>query len=154
MPPSDSPVEDPLTLVHCPALRRLEFLIAYPAKTQRAVISSVTSANFRTVLFLPDPKSDGLDVLGSHGVRRCLDNLMCGLVDKLRTLGHKHTLELEFRFESAKLDPDLDFRRFLPMFREKGRVRISNKLSGEVLDLVVRISFRGLYQVETSDLAP
>ena len=42
------------------------------------------------------------------------------LVDKLYALGYKHTLELEFLFESARFYPDLGFGALLPKFREKG----------------------------------
>jgi len=66
---------------------------------------------------------------------------MCGLVNKLCALGYEHTLELEFLFDSAEFYPDLDFKALLPKFRERGRVRILNTSSGEVLDLPVGFSF-------------
>ena len=70
-----------------------------------------------------------------------MDSVVCGLVNKLHALGYEHILELEFRFESAKFDPKLGFRGFLRKFRERGRVRILNTSSGEVLDLVVCVYF-------------
>jgi len=67
---------------------------------------------------------------------------MCGLANKLRTLGYKHTLELEFQFASMGFDPKLGFGGFLRKFRGMGRVKILNTSSGEILGLAVRV-FRG-----------
>jgi len=64
--------------------------------------------------------------------------MTCRLVDKLCALGYKHTLELEFRLGSVSLDPNLNFRGFLPKFRKKGRVRVYGASSGKVLELPVR----------------
>ena len=48
---------------------------------------------------------------------------MCGFVDKLRTLGYTHTLELEFLVTRVDVDKELHHK-FLPKFREKGTVTI------------------------------
>ena len=74
------------------------------------------------------------------------------LVDKLYALGYKHTLELEFLFESARFYPDLGFGALLPKFREKGRVRALNISSGEVLDLPVSL-FRDTYHIVASNIS-
>jgi hypothetical protein len=53
-----------------------------------------------------------------------LDNFIRALADKLRGLGYKETLEVEFRIWSTLgVDPEA-FRGFLLKFREKGPVKI------------------------------
>ena len=143
---------NPPTLSHYPTLCRLEFFTIAPDETERIVISSVTSINLRTIAFLPAPGGFGSYTLVAQPYYwEPLDNVICGLVDKLCSLGYKHTLELEFLFESARFDPDLDFAGLLPKFRERGRVRILNTSSGEVLDLPVRFFF--VRRVTISDTA-
>lgn len=141
MQPSDSPVFAPLTLKHCQGLCHLEFLTTFPMIKEHAVISSITSTNLRTVVFSLDFRCDMSLVLAASDAWKSMDSIMRGLVDKLCMLGYEHTLVLEFRSESVKLLPDLDFRSFMPKFRERGRVKISNTSGGEVFDLVVRIFF-------------
>jgi len=58
---------------------------------------------------------------------------MSALADKLRKLGNKQTLEVEFKFVCAILDPPEDGEVFLPKFSEKGRARIVDPSSGWVL---------------------
>jgi len=129
-------VGNPLTLKRCPELCRLEILKNFLGETEHTVISSITSLNLHTIAFLPDTHC-----YSSPHYWNPLDNIACGLVNKLRALGYKHTLELELQFESAKFDPKLGFRGFLTEFRERGRVRILNRSSGELFNLAVRFSF-------------
>lgn len=79
-----------------------------------------------------------------------LDDATCELVDKLCTLGYEHTLELEFRLESVDFNPNLDFRYFLPKFREKACVRVVVTSSGKVLDITVRFFSRPISFCEIS----
>ena len=137
--PFDFPVGDPLTLKHYPGLCRLEILTSLPSHIEHIVISSITSINIRTIAFLSDTHGFAPHNLANHPHRwRHLDNVMCGLVDELRRLGYEHTLELEFGFDSEKLEPGLDFGGFLPKFREKGLVKTLNTSSGDGSDLAVR----------------
>jgi len=69
-----------------------------------------------------------------------LDDVLCGLVGKLRTSGYDHALELGFRFESANFDPNLDCKGLLQKIREHDRVRIPVTSGERVLEIVVRIS--------------
>jgi hypothetical protein len=57
--------------------------------------------------------------------------MICGLADRLRVSGCKHTLEVEFRAQFADLDEEVDYDGFLPKFKEKGRVRIVETSSGK-----------------------
>ena len=63
---------------------------------------------------------------------------MHGLVGKLRTLGHEHTLALEFRLASVTPDPGLDYKAYFPKFRGVGRLRILDTSSGKAFDITVR----------------
>ena len=134
---------DPPTLSHCPELRRLEIYTTVPEETERIVISSVISTNLRTIAFLPSPQGfTSYTLVSQPHYWEPLDDVACRLVSKLSTLGYKHTLELEFRFDGTYFDPDLAFGGFLPKFRERGRVKILNTSSGEFLDLAVRFFLR------------
>lgn len=135
---------DPLTLKRCAELGRLEVLTILPGEAERAVISSITSINLRTIAFPSDTHGFSSHVLVDRPhYWNHLDNTACGLVNKLRALGYEHTLELEFQLESV--DPTLYLGGFLRNFREKGRVRVVNTSSGEVLDLAVRFFFRRIW---------
>ena len=60
------------------------------------------------------------------------DDMICGLVDRLRMSGNKHTLEVEFRAQFVNLDEEEDHDKFLPKFKKKGRVRIVEIASGKI----------------------
>ena len=59
------------------------------------------------------------------------DDMICGLVDRLRMSGYKHTLEVVFRAQLVDLDEEVDHDKFLPRFKEKGRVKIVEISSGK-----------------------
>jgi len=71
-----------------------------PGKTECAVISSTVSTNIHKIVFtspsyrMPHTLLDNLCMLS-------LNDILHGLVRKLRTMGYKHTLEIEFRLESV-----------------------------------------------------
>ena len=120
----------PVALSHCPELRRLELCAIIPSGAERAIISSIISTNIRTIALVSiTPRTP----LGNRWWQP-LDDVMCELVDKLCVLGYEHTLELEFHF-----DPSTDHEGFLPKFREKGRVKILDAPSGEVVVVPVRL---------------
>ena len=57
---------------------------------------------------------------------------LCGLVDRLRAVGYRHTLEVELRLAKHKGDPgEFNFTTFLPGFREKGIVTITDAVHGD-----------------------
>jgi len=85
-----------------------------------AAISSITSKDVRTTVV----------TLSLDCIPHTLDGTLHGLVEKVRTMGCKHTLEAEFR-TSGISDTGLDYRVYFPKFKEKGRVRMLNTLSGE-----------------------
>ena len=65
---------------------------------------------------------------------------MCEVVDRLRAMGHRHTLEVELRFSRVEGDSGgNDFTNILPRFEEKGVVTIIDRACG---DLVYRSSAR------------
>ena len=63
-----------------------------------------------------------------------VDDQLCELVDRLRRVGHHHTLEAKLRFGCAGDDVrGIDFTAFLPRFREKGVVTIVDDACGRIL---------------------
>ena len=56
-----------------------------------------------------------------------VDEQPCGMVDRLRSTGHRYPLEVELRLPKIKGDAvKFDFTKFLPELREKGVVTITN----------------------------
>lgn len=58
--------------------------------------------------------------------------MICGLVDRLKRSGYKHTLEVEFRANVVHMSNEARHKKFLPKFKEQGRVRIVEISSGKV----------------------
>ena len=61
------------------------------------------------------------------------EEALCGLFDRLRKLGYKHTLDVELQANIVRLHKDacLEHAEFLSEFREKGRVSILEVETGE-----------------------
>ena len=60
-----------------------------------------------------------------------IDEALCRLVDRLRAMGYRHTLEAELRFTQIEEDPgEFDFTMVLPEFRQKGIVTITQTFHG------------------------
>ena len=54
-----------------------------------------------------------------------MDKRLCEIVDRLRAIGHSHTLEVELRFTRVEGDPcKIDFTKVLSGLREKGVITI------------------------------
>ena len=118
-------------LSRCSQLRQLEIVSTYPEEQERILISSITSANLEKIIFKPFNIQSLQFFLGDP----CwihFDNILYGLVDRLRRSGLKHTLEVEFQLTSAEFGEEVYHGDFLPMFKEKGRVRMVNIFSGKV----------------------
>ena len=97
------------------------------------VLSSTTSTELREVViqagrigdWWPPPRIES----GAP-----TDEQLCELVDRLRRMGHRHTLEAKLRFEFTEDDVSgIDFTAFLPRFREKGIVTIVDDACNRIL---------------------
>lgn len=99
-----------------------------PSERELALISSITSTNFRKVIFSPDVSGFLLD----ERYWLPFDDTICGLVDRLRASGNKHTLEVELRVRIEEFGGEGYQAWFFPKFKEKGRVRIVAVPSGRV----------------------
>ena len=63
-----------------------------------------------------------------------VDDQLCELVDRLRRMGHRHTLEAKLRFKFTGVDVSgIDFTAFLPRFRRKGIVTILDDACDQIL---------------------
>ena len=100
-----------------------------PLEGERGLISSITSTNFRKLVFKVRL------IGGSHLDDPCwtpLDSVLCGLVDRLQKSGSKNTLEVELQADCVELKADacLEREEFLSKFREKGRVSVVELTTG------------------------
>ena len=101
----------------------------YPREQQRTFISSITSTNLRKLVLTLSSTTIRREVLYDSSWEP-FDGMICGLVDRLQALGYKHTLEVEFRANCVELGGEMRQENFLPKFREKGRVRVVEDLTG------------------------
>ena len=85
------------------------------------LLPSITSTELRKVIILT---WRGFDP--GFFLRRMasVDKQLCEVVDRLRAMGHRHTLEVELRFAGEDDLDGNDFTHLLPGFREKGVVTV------------------------------
>ena len=122
-----------LDLSLCPELQEVHICSIYPQQQDVASISSITSTNLRKIVlnFLPTAPWQNITWDPLVGVQWShFDDMLCALTDRLRLSGHQHILEVEFRMEPMDLETGVDSPEFLPRFREKGRVRVSQVYRG------------------------
>ena len=119
-------------------LRELELDVTWSVPHQ-AFFSSITSTKLRKVSF-PAWYSEAAKILAEqNGGWALIDKQLCGLVDRLRAAGHRHTLEAELRLMGVGDDPgsydpgEHDFAQFLPKLREKGVVTVIDTDHGDRL---------------------
>ena len=102
-------------------LQKLELVVAWPSSVYYTLFSSITSTELRKVVFVvwnPYGKRHFARELGGWGF---IDREMCGLVDRLRATGYRHTLEAEIQVTMGGCYfGRKDFTKCLPKFREKG----------------------------------
>lgn len=101
-----------------------------PEEEERTLISSITSTNLRKlVLGIRSMRFGREDFPSFNSYFASLDDTLCGLINRLQMSGYKHTLEVEFRTPIVELDEEVRHEKFLPKFKEKGRVRIMREIS-------------------------
>ena len=61
-----------------------------------------------------------------------MDKQLCEVVDRLRAMGHHHTLEVELRFSRVE-DDLIYFTKIFPRFEEKGVVTITDRACGDLI---------------------
>jgi hypothetical protein len=89
------------------------------------LISSITSRRFRKVIFTPSPIITLGDLLGNRFLG-AFEDVICGLADRLRASGSRHTLEVEFWVASVDYAEE-EYGWILPKFQERGRVRVCGR---------------------------
>ena len=106
-------------------------MITAPRSTPEILISSINSTEFRKVIILTGKAQDWRYFLRRMGLWAWIDKQLSKLVDRLRAMGHSHTLEAELRFTQLKGDlSEYDFTKFLPQFREKGVLTVTDAAHG------------------------
>ena len=78
--------------------------------------------NFRKVI-VGRPEIGCWEVFRPDPCWEPFDDMICGLADRLRKAGLKHTLEVELQVGQVAFSEE-EHKKFLPKFKEKGRVRI------------------------------
>ena len=110
-------------------LRQLEFATTYPKEEDRMFISSITSTNLQKIVFGTHHSGPHWDTLLDDPCWVPFDDVICGLVDRLRMSGFTRTLEIELLVTFVEFGEEEFYKKFLPKFKEKGRVRIILALS-------------------------
>lgn len=122
-----------MTIQNFQQLQELELVVTWPSSPHK-VFSSIASIELRKVIF-PVRYINDWEIFAQQTEAGVLvDEQLCGLVDRLRAMGYRHTLEAELRLIEIGDDPEMyDFTIFLPGFREKGVVTIIDVAHGERL---------------------
>jgi len=95
-----------------------------PQEEEMTLIESITSTNLRKLIFAPYCPVAMLEDLMDDPCWIPFDDTMCRLVDRLRVSGYTNTLEVEFRLLFSAPAEAACHKRFLPKFKEKGRVTV------------------------------
>lgn len=103
-----------------------------PGSYHEVLLSSITSTDLQRIIF-PVKQMESWDVFARRMEEWVLiDEQLCGLVDRLRAMGYRHTLEAELRLVAVEGGPGgYDFAGFLSKFREKGMVTVVNAVRGD-----------------------
>lgn len=94
-----------------------------PKEEDRILISSITSINLQQIIFAPYYSGHEWMALLEDPCWKAFDDMICGLVDRLRMSGSEHTLEVQFRVTFPDFGSEEHHELFLRKFKEKGRVR-------------------------------
>jgi hypothetical protein len=97
-------------------------------------ISSITSTNLRKLTFSSLVPLLMWESLLDNPSWTPFDDMVCGLVDRLRASGYANTLEVEFRAVFVEPGEGMHHEKFLPKFKEKERVRVVEVSSGRFLE--------------------
>ena len=103
-----------------------------PSSSHEVPLSSITSTKLRKIIF-SEANDNFWRIVGrpADSDWTLVDNQLCELVDRLRAMGYRHTLEAELRFLNMIGNPEIrDFNTFLPKFGEKGVVTVINTIQG------------------------
>jgi len=120
-----------MSIRHFRQLRELELMT--PGSTYETLLSSITSTKLCKIVINMRHVCSWWVSLQRMELWAPFDGQLCGLVDRLRAKGHRHTLEVELRFSCIRGDPsEVDFTKLLllPRFREKGVVTIVDARHG------------------------
>ena len=125
--------EDAVTIHNFRRLRELELVVGWPGVSHRTLFASITSTELRKIIFPTSYMQDDWMVFVQGTEAQTLaDQELCELVDQLCAMGYCHTLEVELRLKIGG-DPEYDFTRVLPEFRERGVVTIIDTADGNRL---------------------
>ena len=100
-------------------LQELQLVVISPSSTYTALLSSITSIELRKIIIF----TRSGDLSTEVGEWDPIDEQLCGVVDRLHSMGYNHTLEVELHPMVIGNDTgEYSFAGFLPKFREKGVV--------------------------------
>ena len=122
-----------MTIPNFRQLQELELVVTWSSVSHQ-VLPSITSTELRKIIFPVRYMKDWNIFARQPEGRAFVDEQLCGVVDRLRAMGYRHTLEAELRLTDIGGDPGkYDFTIFLPEFREKGIVTIIDAAHGDRL---------------------
>lgn len=115
-------------------LRELELLIDHPSASQEVFLSSIASTGLRKIAFRVKHAPSWELYPGEWSRWSWVDKQLCGLAERLRTMGYGHTLEAELRIENIAGYLGLEhanFTNILPEFKEKGVLTVVDTDGGD-----------------------
>ena len=110
----------------------MEIGISYPRSYHEGLLYSITSTELRKII-IRTQKKDSWKISLWEMELASLDKQLCEVVDRLRVMGHRHTLEVQLHFNQIEGDHSKnDFTKIFPEFREKGVVTIIDDARGDL----------------------
>jgi len=123
-------------LTHCQALRELEICSLPFEQDEMSLLASITSTNLRKIT-IPARYHQFQWMSDPTFLRyyETIDDNLYQLIRRLRGSGYKHRLEVAFRVGRKKNADhwEMDFKEFLPKFREQGRVMVVERPGERVI---------------------
>ena len=96
-----------------------------PMDSHRIFLSSIASPGLRKIIFRVRYTFQGTSSPEGTGRWTWIDEELCGLADRLRATGYRHTLEAELRFlRITDGTEEHGLTEVLPKFKEKGLVSV------------------------------
>ena len=108
----------------------MELAAAQPGSPHEAILSSITSTELQKIIFLVSLRNGRIFVWSAEEWT-LIDKYLCRLVDRLHTMGYRHTLEAELRLTEVDDPGKYDFTTVLSEFKEKGVVTVVDAVHGD-----------------------
>ena len=108
-------------------------IVDFSRSCHEGLLSSITSTELRKIIIQTKQMYDCRGFLPRMERWASVDKHLCEVVDRLRAMGYRHTLEVQLRFTHVEDPSKNGSTKVLPGFREKGVVAIIDDACGDLI---------------------